>query len=236
MTTVSAAPDLGPARGAAGTRRSAPRRTQVERRAESERRLLRAAAELLVERGIEGTSLAEIGRRAGYSHGLVHQRFGSKDAMIARLTDEAARLFTTTMVERIGNATGALAVRVLAETYLSLVQGPDPVARVHLLVWSEAIANGSGEHRTRPSWDRVFRSSLATMIKDGIARGSVRADVDPVPAAVVIVGLLRGVALQQILDPAAGSIAGARTVALDHLDRMLRPTVLNPRPDAPVGR
>ena len=219
MTTVSAAPP----RGAAVSR--APRRTQAERRAESERRLLQAAAELIVERGIEGTSLAEIGRVAGYSHGLVHQRFGSKDALIARLTKEASRLFTTTIISRIGSATGAPAMRIVAETYLSLVQGPDPIARVHLLVWSEAIANGSGDHHARAGWDRVFRSSMASMIADGIAQGTVRPDVDPVPAAVVIVGLLRGVALQLILDPGAGTVNGTRAAVLDHLDRMLLPQV-----------
>jgi AcrR family transcriptional regulator len=199
------------------------RRTQAERRAESDRRLLQAAAELIVERGIEGTSLAEIGRRAGYSHGLVHHRFGSKDALIERLNDEAVRLFTTMTVGRIGSATGALAVRIVAETYLDLVEGPDPVARVHLLVWSEAIAGGTGRRPFRASWDQVFRGSLATMIEAGIAEGSVRDDIDPVPAAVVIVGLLRGVALQLLLDPEAGSATGTRALVLDHVDRMLSP-------------
>jgi AcrR family transcriptional regulator len=208
MTTTSAAP---------------PRRTQAERRAESDRRLLRAAAELIVERGIEGTSLAEIGRHAGYSHGLVHHRFGSKDALIERLTDEAVRLYTTVAVDRIGDSSGALAVRIVAETYLALVQGPDPIARVHLLTWSEAIANGSGRRPSRATWDRIFRGSLATMIENGIADGSVRADLDPVPAAVVIVGLLRGVALQLIIDPRTGPARAAHAAVLEHLDRMLRP-------------
>lgn len=219
MTTSSAAPP----RRAEVARQRVPRRTQAQRRAESEAKLLRATAELIVERGIEGTSLAEIGRRAGYSHGLVHHRFGSKDALIERLNAEAVRLFTATTVGRIGSATGALAVRVVAETYLALVQGPDPVARVHLLVWSEAIAGGVAKRPYRASWDQVFRGSLATMIETGIAEGTVRDDIDPVPAAVVIVGLLRGVALQLILDPGAGSPEATRGMVLDHVEAMLAP-------------
>lgn len=199
-----------------------PRRTQAERRAESDRRLLRATAELVVERGIEGASLAEIGRRAGYSHSLVHQRFGSKDALIERLNEEAVRMFTTSTVGRIGSASGAEAVQRVAGTYLDLVHGPDPVARVHLVVWSEAVARGSGRRPYRASWDRLLRSSLATMIEAGIKDGSIRGDIEPDAAAVIVVGLLRGVALQLMLDPGAGSADAARDVVLDHLDRMLR--------------
>jgi len=199
-----------------------PRRTQAERRAESDRRLLQATAELVVERGIEGASLAEIGRRAGYSHSLVHQRFGSKDALIERLNSEAVRMFTTSTVGRMGSARGADAVQIVAGTYLDMVHGPDPVARVHLVVWSEAVARGSGKRPYRASWDRLFRSSLAAMIAAGIDDGSVRDDIDPAAAAVIIVGLLRGVALQLMLDPGAGSVPTSRAVVLEHLDRMLR--------------
>jgi AcrR family transcriptional regulator len=175
----------------------------------------------MVERGIEGASLAEIGRRAGYSHSLVHQRFGSKDALIERLAEEAVRLFTVSIVDAIGDAQGALAVRMVAENYLDLVQGADPIARVHLLVWCEAIAAGSAKRPYRVGWDRLLRMSLAAMISAGIADGSIRSGLEPEPAAVIIVGLLRGVSLQLMIDPDAGTAAGARAAVLHHLDRML---------------
>lgn len=209
-----------PAQGGPGPR---PRRTQAERRAESDGRILRAAAELIVERGIEGTSLAEIGKRAGYSHGLVHARFGSKDALVERVNGEAVRMFTTTTVGSVGDTHGGTAVRIVAETYLRLVLGPDPIARVHLLLWSETVAAGAGRRPFRASWDRVFRDALVDLIEAGIADGSIRARVEPQAAAVIIVGLLRGVALQLIVDPGAAREDAVTAVVLGHLDRMLRP-------------
>ncbi|MCZ4500170.1 MAG: TetR family transcriptional regulator [Marmoricola sp.] len=199
------------------------RRTQAERRAESDRKLLRAAAELVVERGIEGTSFAEIGRRAGYSHGLVHTRFGSKDALVERLNDEAVQVFTARTVEAVSGAQGAEAIRLLSRVYLDLVHGEDPIARVHLLVWSEAVATASGKDRRpyRITWDRVLRSALAAMVRTGIADGSVSPSVDPDTTAVVIVGLIRGVALQLMIDPGSGSVAASRGLVLEHIDRML---------------
>lgn len=198
------------------------RRTQAERRAESDERLLRAAAELVVERGIEGTSLAEIGRRAGYSHGLVHNRFGSKEALVERLNTEAVRLFTETTLAAVGGTRGLPALRIVADTYLDLVESPDPLGRVHLVVWSEAIARASERRSYRITWDRYFRSAFATLIRDAVADRSVRSDVDVDAMAMVVVGLLRGVALQLMLEPGSAT-AATRAVVLDHLTRMLAP-------------
>lgn len=185
--------------------------------------MLRATAELIVERGIEGTTMAEIGRRSGYSHGLVTARFGSKDLLIERVNDQAVRMFTTTTVGQVRDTRGAEALRIVAETYLRLVLGPDPVARVHLMIWSEAIARGSGRRPFRHTWDQVFRKALVQLILDGIADGSVRDTIDPEAAAVIIVGVLRGVALQLLVDEEAGSVDAVRAVVLGHLDRMLSP-------------
>jgi len=196
------------------------RRTQAQRRAESERRLLDAAAALIVERGIEGTSLAEIGRVAGYSHGLVHQRFGSKEALVERLNTEAVRLFTATTLAAVGSTRGLPALRIVADTYLDLVQADDPLGRVHLVVWTEAVARASERRSYRVTWDRYFRSAFAELIRDATDDGTVRADVDAEAMATVVVGLLRGVALQLMLDP-AGATLQTRAAVLDHLTRML---------------
>jgi len=64
-----------------------PRRTQATRRKESDRRMLRAAARLFAERGVSGTSLADVGVAAGYSRGLPVERFGTKLGLIVALLD-----------------------------------------------------------------------------------------------------------------------------------------------------
>jgi AcrR family transcriptional regulator len=50
--------------------------------------MLQAAAQLIVEKGWEATTAAEIGRRAGYSRAMVHARFGSKDAILEAFLHE----------------------------------------------------------------------------------------------------------------------------------------------------
>src|SRR5258708_27433067 len=58
------------------------RRTQAERRDESERALVRAAVALVSEEGVSASTFEAIARRSGYSRGLVGQRFGSKLGLI----------------------------------------------------------------------------------------------------------------------------------------------------------
>src|ERR1022692_136225 len=68
------------------------RRTQAERRDESERGLVKAAISVVSEEGVSAATFEAIARRGGYSRGLVGQRFGSKlgliEAVIAYLHDE----------------------------------------------------------------------------------------------------------------------------------------------------
>ena len=55
---------------------------QQERSRESLRRLLKAATEVLGQRGLEGTTIPRIARHAGLTPGAVYRRFRDKDALL----------------------------------------------------------------------------------------------------------------------------------------------------------
>ena len=68
------------------------RMTQAERRERSEQELLEATMRVVSEKGVAAATFDAIGREAGYSRGLVTQRFGSKDGLIRSLiTGRAGR-------------------------------------------------------------------------------------------------------------------------------------------------
>lgn len=67
--------------------KSETRRSQAERRAESDRRMMLAALKLIAEKGSTGISMAEVGLAAGYSSGLPAARYGSKLAMLEAVVD-----------------------------------------------------------------------------------------------------------------------------------------------------
>jgi AcrR family transcriptional regulator len=199
------------------------RRTQAERRAESEQRLLRASIELIVEQGLQRTSLADIGRRAGASHALVNHRFGSKDELVDRIIEHATHYYAVAAIERVGDHTGLDALLDICAMYLDLVEDADPLGRVHVVMWSEAVAHTASRRSAQLEWDRQFRSFAASLIEDGIAEGTIRADVDVATSALTIVGALRGVAMQMLLDE------GIDVVAAQSLIRTLVLSDLQPR-------
>jgi len=195
------------------------RRTQQERRAESERKLIEATAQLILERGFGHLSLTAIGERAGYSHGLVNHLFGSKAALIEQLNGTVDELYRNHLVPAFENKKGVDAVVALAEAYLTLVTSSDPLARVHIVAWAQAVAGEPDLRHSHIEWDRFLRKSMATVIAR--ATGRKRTDSYCKTSVVVIVGLLRGVAMQHMLDPASVPLPAAHKRATDAIRALL---------------
>ena len=61
--------------------------TQEERRAQTRRALLDAAAELFAARGIDGASVDAIAEAAGRTSGAVYDHFGGKDGLLFALLE-----------------------------------------------------------------------------------------------------------------------------------------------------
>ncbi len=204
-------------------------RTQVQRRAESEELLLSAAAELVAERGIDRASLASIGERAGSSRGLPTHHFGSKDALVARLARRAQDRVgdaTAAAFERrrtsSGDAPGLERVRVTVDAYLELFEHPTADARALLVMWgatfpSEAEVDGMIEAQ------QTAYAGWTDTIRQGQHDGSIRQDLDPVSAAVVLFGMMRGVAALLVTDAELIDMTGARRTCDEWISAALEP-------------
>ena len=71
----------------AAVRRAKPRRTQEERSAETRRKLLEAAIELIRHEGYANLTTPEIAALAGVSRGALQHHFGTRYALIAAVND-----------------------------------------------------------------------------------------------------------------------------------------------------
>lgn len=201
-------PDQPPAR----------RRTQRERREETERKVLAAATELIAAHAARGLTLAKVGEAAGYSRGIVSHHFGSRDNLLRAVMRDAQ---TFTLPEADGNAADWLAETVRA--YLKNVTTRGPAARAFLQMWSEAIAADPVLQPLYAEQDARFRRLLADKVREGIADGSVREDADPDAMAVSLVGLVRGIALQLISTPPPARVKAIIAEAERSTRRALRP-------------
>ncbi len=173
------------------------RRTQQQRRDETEHRLLDAALALIAESGSRAMSTAQVGAAAGYSRGIVTHQFGSKKELLRRAVEHAQILVSVPP-----DATGLQWILELTARYLALP--PDGVAgvtRAFLLMWGEAAANDVNVREVYLERDQWFRDLIADAVTDGIAAGDIRADTDAAAFAYLLVGVLRGTVLQLMLSP-----------------------------------
>ena len=169
------------------------RRTQQERRAETERRVLDAAMRLIAERGSRSVSLAEVGRLAGYSSGIVSHHFGGRHQLLAAVVRRAQQFdVPTTGTSGLDQLTG------LISTYLTTLRERAPASQAFLLLWSEAIASDPVLAPLFAERDAWFRDLLAGYVRRGIDDASIRPDADPGAVAVSLLGLLRGIGLQLV--------------------------------------
>ncbi len=172
------------------------RRTQQERREQTERKVIAAATALIAERGSRALTLAQVGEAAGYSRGIVSHHFGSRENMLRAVMREAQAF---DLPHFGGNAGAWLADMVRA--YLESAINKLPASRAFLQMWGEAIATDPVLMPIFAEQDARFRRLLADKVREGIGDGSVRADADPDAMAVSLLGLLRGIALQLISTP-----------------------------------
>jgi AcrR family transcriptional regulator len=192
-------------------------RTQQQRRTEAEHRLVQAAAELVGEIGPGKVTLANVGERAGYSRGLATHHFGSKGALMQRLLDAVTSQFRDAVIEESQSDSPIDQLRQLIDFYFHVVSDLQPVNRARLVLWADAVAGPSEDVRPQMvSADREFREEIEKRIELAVTAGEVKADVDPHGLATVIIAMLRGVALQRLLDSQVDLVA-----AQSEIDQLL---------------
>ncbi|HWC85657.1 MAG TPA: TetR/AcrR family transcriptional regulator [Solirubrobacteraceae bacterium] len=184
-----------------------PRRTQAERRNESERALLDAAVRLFARKGIHETSLADIGAEAGYSRGLANHRFGSRAVLVERLAARTQRAFLAGLSEREPDADAIVAI---ADAYLDRISGCGEEGRAFFVMWGASFAEEASLREVFVADDARFRDGIEALVRTGQQRGTIRADADPIGFAIAFVALLRGIGAQVLVDPGGVDLEAAR--------------------------
>ena len=184
------------------------RRTQAERRIAAKDGLLGAAAELFAAQGVAETSLAQIGERAGYSRGLANHHFGSKSELIERLAQRVQTAFTDAL--QISESDNALeTILHIVRTYVGHSEALSSELRALFILWGASFPAESSVIGMAEA-DARTRATLATWVERGQVDGSVSTDVQPGAVAAVLIGTLRGVVAQRLVDPEAFDLAAVQ--------------------------
>ena len=189
----------------AGLKPSLPKTpaTKQARSALSTRKLLDAAAELIAEVGLTNTTLAMIGERAGYSHGLVTRRFGSKEGLLLALVDRMTigwfETYVTPEVEASNGVEGLrLRVNAIREGWRISTRR---MRALYSLMFEAAIQPLPSLTEQMQELNRIALRSTEEVTARGVQDGSIRADVDPQAVARQLTAQFRGLAYLAMLLP-----------------------------------
>jgi AcrR family transcriptional regulator len=177
------------------------RRTQAERREESELGLVKAAIAVVSEEGVSASTFEAIARRSGYSRGLVGQRFGSKLGLIEAVID-----YLHGGRDRSGAAAaldglpGLEALLTFADFYVQRLSHMGEVqAYFRLLSW--AVADISAFRSAFAAEHDRIRERFEGWVRRGQAEGQIRPDLDAKAAALMVGSQLLGLSMQVLIDP-----------------------------------
>jgi AcrR family transcriptional regulator len=179
--------------------------------------IVRAALEVISQRGFHETRVADIAERAGTSAPAVLYHFRSKgeilDAVVSLAEDRFYDAVEATLAEEGGPIERL--VRFL-ESAARDDDGEATVAmwRVWLEIWTRALRE-SHTARTRQLLDRRWRGVLTETIAEGVATGAFSPATDAATAALTLASLMDGLAVQFALDdPDVGPEVMTRTLVL----------------------
>lgn len=163
--------------------------------------MIRAALDVIVERGYPDTRIADVAERAGTSPALVIYYFTTKDNLLVeavRLAEDNWYDHGAARMAEIEGAAGRLewivAATCLPQTDEEL---PEPWA-LWLDLWAQAVRHPEVA-AVRKDFDARWRSTIAEVVERGQRSGEF-GPVDPTEFAVTLSSLLDGLAVQIALD------------------------------------
>ena len=211
-------------RGAGQEATDAPRRTQAERSATANRRVIRAAIRLIAGQGYTRTTLAQVGKEAGYTGGLVSHHFGSKEGLLRALVERAAgRFYQDQLLAATRDKSGLDALCASMDAYLDELVVREEYMRAIYVLMGEALGPVAEVNEVFADLNRGFRLSARAWIREGMEAEEIRSDLDADAEAAVFVGMLRGVATQWMAEPRCFDLDAVRESLKDALRRHLAP-------------
>ena len=175
--------------------------------------MLRAALDVIEERGYPETRIADVAERAGTSPALVIYYFKTKDQLLT----EAIRFSEDTWYEagkRRMEAIGTAAGRLEELVAMSCLPEADAEPKSSWLLWLDLWAQSARHSEVagvRQKFDERWRETICSLVLEGQEAGEF-GPVDPGDFAVTLSALLDGLAVQIALgDP---EVAPARAFGL----------------------
>lgn len=199
-------------------------RTHAERRRDAESAILQAALKIIATRGLEELTLAEAGEAAGYSRALPAHYFGNREALIVAVAEHVVQAYRRRFIAQdlAGDPKGLELLLAAVAFYIDDSRRSPARLRGFYEVLNAALKRPS----IAPAIAKLNEESVATFerqMREAIALGEMRADVDPRSQAVMLMSVLRGIMSQWLVAPKTVDLDQVRDELLITLRRSWTP-------------
>lgn len=181
--------------------RSAPRRTQEERTAETRRKLLDATLASLFEVGYAATTTRRVAEIAGVSQGAQTHHFPRRVDLVGAALEQAADQRIADMRRRAGRLPADREDRTRALLDMLWQDFSSSIFTIFVKLWVAAADDRELYDRLVPLERRLARE-IAAAIPDLAGDGEVPEDLRA--RVSVVFSTLRGLALSRAFEPVAG--------------------------------
>ncbi|MBR0799627.1 TetR family transcriptional regulator C-terminal domain-containing protein [Bradyrhizobium jicamae] len=184
--------------------------------------MLRAAMSIIAQKGAAGATLAEIGLAAGFSRGLPAERFGTKFALLNALMDFMEGWFAERLHKALGDKAGLDALRARIDAHVDgACASPVATAALYSLFVESLCAIPELQPRTR-AISASFHDGFRKHLEQARRGGELREGVDCAKMANILVGMLRGLIIQSLLEGDTAALATNRAQIHAFIDAGLR--------------
>ena len=196
--------------------------TQAERTAISDKAMIDAAIELILEHGTDKTTLAAIGEKAGYSRGLASYRFGSKAGLFDEVCKSISRRWLEYLKDGVGDKVGIDAMCTALDAFFRFVSDSPRDARVLQILYCGAASPKSEYRQTSVNIHQRQQDDVADWVRAGIALGDIREDADPKSIAAQYIAYISGMTYLWLINPKSIDFRSANDDMKKHLRISLR--------------
>lgn len=184
-------------------------RRTAEDAAQTRQDILDAALMVFSRKGYHATRLADIADAADVTRGAIYHHFGNKPKLYQALLDEAASLGGNVIQDAIAHANSFVetCTLILINSLSFLEQNEQMRQITELSLFKTGIDLELVEmEQTRQEQAVQMVAGIAQFMKQGIASGELRADLDPTDVARSFIAFQNGIIHLWLSNPQAFSI------------------------------
>jgi AcrR family transcriptional regulator len=177
--------------------------TQDERSALSDARMADAAVALICERGAAGTTLTDVGVRAGYSRGLASARFGSKAGLWSFLVRTIGEEWLGELRHAVAGTSGLDTIHAAVDAHCRFLLDSSERIRAFYILWFDSVGPDPELRAVITSAHQRRQRDVEEWIASAVEAGTIPDGVDVITVAEQFCAAVIGIVYSWLVSPPA---------------------------------